>query len=136
MTGLEAVTAVAKYIVSQRANIEETDMLVCKYDKEKKANGEYIVVNNLPFTHTEKLSTATINVNIHVPMLPKSETADTKRLSVLTNKISALFDSEYGTLLNGAYFKFATDSRPIKENDGTWFVNIEIECVYNNKFTN
>lgn len=138
MTGLQAVTAVAKYINAATPSVfgNNNEGKVFKYEKEKGFNGEYIAVNNLPFIHRDAVQTCTVNVNVHVPKLPKSEQPNTARLTQIVNAVVALFDSEYGTLLNGAYFKYFSDSRPTPDNDDTYYCNIELDCTFCNSNSN
>lgn len=126
MTGLQAVTEVAKYIKQEIEGVE-----VFKYEKPKGYAGEYIAVNNLPFVHKEDIQTCTINVNVHVPKLDTSQ-PDTRRLEELLSSIISLFDSKYGTFLEGAYFCFYSDSRPTEDQDDTYYINIELECSFEN----
>jgi hypothetical protein len=137
MTGLEAVTAVAKHINSAAPSVfgNKTGK-VFKYEKEKGYKGEYIAVNNLPFIHRDAVQTATINVNVHVPKQPKTEQPDTTRLQQIVLAVKQLFDSEYGTLLAGAYFKYFSDSRPTLDNDDTYYCNIELDCTFSNVNSN
>lgn len=151
MTGIEAVTAVVRYLNAYRMFLftGETDEFyfykgtncrydclytdICeniwKYEKEKGYTGEYIVVNNLPFVHEDDVQTCTVNVNIHVPKL-NTEQPDAARLSQIAKSVIALFDSRYGTFIDGAYFKFYSDSRPTEDNDDTYYINIQLDCTY------
>lgn len=100
------------------------------YEKPEKVCGEYIVVNHLPFVRREATEEGTINVNIHVPR-KKTNEPDSKRLSQLAHEIIALFPAK-GLYLGGMYFEFNADSRPVEENDGTYFTNLQILVTYNN----
>lgn len=153
MTGLDAVTAVVRYLNAYRVflftgetgefefykgsdcsyNCLYTDICenVFKYEKEKGYSGEYIVVNNLPFVHKDDVQVCTVNINIHVPKL-STEQSDTARLTAITRSVIALFDSRYGAFIDGAYFKFYADSRPTEDNDGTYYVNIQLDCIFEN----
>ena len=131
MTGLQAVTAVAKYINTATPSVFGSKAgNVFKYEKEKGYSGEYIAVNNLPFIHRDAVQVCTVNVNVHVPKQPKTEQPDTRRLQDIVQAVVALFDSEYGTLLDGAYFKYFSDSRPVLDNDDTYYCNIELDCTF------
>lgn len=130
MTGLQAVTAVAKHILNANPSVfGDKEGRVFKYEKEKGYSGEYIAVNNLPFVHGKVSQTATVNVNVHVPALA-SEVPNTKRLTAIAKEVIELFDYTDGIKLDGAWFKFFSDSRPTPDNDGTFYVNIEIDCTY------
>lgn len=100
------------------------------YEKPAKVSGEYIVVNHLPFRHRNAVEEGTVNVNIHVPRRSTGE-PNSRRLSELSEELIALFDPR-GSYLCGAYFKYFADSRPIEENDGTYFVNLQFTVTYNN----
>ena len=120
MTGLQAVTAVATYINAATPSVfgsnNEQKGKVFKYEKEKGYNGEYIAVNNLPFVHQNPAQSNTINVNVHVPKLP-TEQPHSKRLTEIVTEVVKLFDSE---------------GRPTLDNDGTYYVNIQIDCTSKN----
>lgn len=139
MTGLEAVTAVAVYLNTNKTTIfGEKGGSIFKYEKENGYSGDYIAVNSLPFIHRDAVDTCTVNVNIHVPQL-KSGQPNTSRLSHLVNEVVNLFpiDDDYGIFLNGAYFRFFADSRPTPDKDDTYYVNIELDCIIcNRKVTN
>ena len=134
MTGLEAVTAVATYLDGLKQELfGDSEGRVFKYDdKEKGYSGQYIAVNNLPFVSRGAVGEGTINVNVHVPKLPKTEQADTRRLTQIVKRIVPLFKSEYGAYLDGAYFKHFSDGKPTPDNDGTYYVNIQLDCSFNN----
>jgi hypothetical protein len=135
MTGLQAVTAVATYINAATPSVfgsnNEQKGKVFKYEKEKGYNGEYIAVNNLPFVHQNPAQSNIINVNVHVPKLP-TEQPHSKRLTEIVTEVVKLFDSEDGAYINGAYFKYFSDGRPTLDNDGTYYVNIQIDCTSKN----
>lgn len=153
MTGLDAVTAVVRYMNAYRQFLFNGEMgefeffrgtnclwsclytdvceNVWKYEKRKGYKGEYIVVNNLPFVHRNELETCTVNVNVHVPKL-STEQPNTARLAAISRSVIALFDSKYGTFIDGAYFKFYSDSRPTEDNDDTYYVNIQLDCTFEN----
>lgn len=130
MTGLEAVTAVAVYLDQKKTDIfGEGGGRIFKYEKKKGYEGDYIAVNNLPFPHRHVSQTSTVNVNIHVPDLTTEE-PNTKRLTEIARQVISLFDYTDGINLSGAWFKFFSDSRPTPDRDGTSYVNIELDCTY------
>lgn len=100
------------------------------YERPKGVSGEYIVVNHLPFKHVREVEEGIVNVNVHVPRL-HSNVPDSERLSLLASHIVELFDPR-GTCLNEACFQFYADSRPIEENDGTYFINLQFKVTFNN----
>lgn len=138
MLGSKAVTEVLKRI--NAAKIKKTMVATetaqqyiraYKYEKGEKEKGEYIAVNHLPFTHgqSKNVESGTINVNVHVPML-KSGAVPTKRLEELCSQMIELFPND--TYLNGAFYSYYCDSRPMLDNDETYYVNLQIEVIYNN----
>lgn len=135
MLGSMAVTAVANRI--NAAKLVKTGaanqyIRAYKYEKGEKETGEYIAVNHLPFTHTKDVEDGVVNVNVHVPKLKSSE-VPTLRLEKLCNEVIALFPKD--TYINGSYYSFSTDSRPMLDNDDTYFVNLQIQVTYNNLHT-
>lgn len=135
MLGDMAVTAVVKYINDQ--SIPASEDCSCggkyvkayKYEKPDKKKGEYIAVNHLPFVHDRAVCKGVVNINIHVPKT-KSNQPDTKRLSELAEIIVGLFPED--TYLEKAYYEFLSDSRPTPDNDDTYFVNIQLNVIFNN----
>lgn len=105
-----------------------------KYEKGEKENGEYVVVNHLPFTHGsgKNIEDGIVNINVHVPQL-KSGGVPTRRLEDLCKQIIGLFQQDL--YINGAYYDFYSDSRPTFDNDETYYVNLQIRVIYNNIIT-
>lgn len=133
MTGLQAVTAVAKYINAATPSVFGSKAgKVFKYEKEKGYSGEYIAVNNLPFIHRDAVQVCTVNVNVHVPKQPKTEQPNTKRLEQIVAAVVALFDTADGAFIDGAYYKYFSDSRPVLDDDDTYYCNVELDCTFNN----
>lgn len=99
-----------------------------KYEKKEKVSGEYIAVNHLPFVHRGKVEEGTVNVNIHVPKTRTNE-PDTKRLRTLATAVAELFPGN--TYINGAYYEFYADSRPVLDGDGTYYVNLQLNVTFN-----
>lgn len=118
----------------QKKASENAFIRAYKYEKGEKENDEYIAVNHLPFTHGQgrNIEEGTVNVNVHVPKL-KSGEVPTKRLDELCRKVIALFPDDL--YIEGAYFNFYCDSRPMLDNDDTYFVNLQIQVTYNNLHT-
>lgn len=100
------------------------------YERPGKLSGEYIVVNHLPFVHREAVEEGIVNVNIHVPRLSTNE-PDAKRLHTLASEVAALVDPR-GSYLANTYIEFYADSRPVEDNDGTYYVNLQFKVYYNN----
>lgn len=128
MTGDKAVKEVVKLL--NGANLPDFSGRAYYYERPEVMRGEYIVVNHMPFVHRRPSEEGIVNINVHVPDKTSNE-PDSKRLSVLTDAIIALFDPR-GTYLNGSYYEFYADSRPIEENDKTHFVNLQILVRFNN----
>lgn len=135
MTGLQAVTAVAVYLNRNQFSIfGEAGGKIYKYEKDETyTGGEYIAVNNLPFPHRYVAQSSTVNINIHVPKNVKTGEPNTKRLGQLVDAVRVLFEYDDGVKLDGAYFRYDSDSRPVLDNDNTYYVNIAIECLYGNQ---
>lgn len=133
MLGNKAVTAVLQRINAAKipkSGTEKQFIRAYKYEKGEKETGEYIGVNHLPFTHgSENVGKGTVNVNVHVPKL-KSGGVPTQRLEEICTKVIELFPQD--TFISGAYYSFYCDSRPMEDNDETYFVNLQIRVVYNN----
>lgn len=133
MLGSMAVTAVANRI--NAAKLVKTGaanqyIRAYKYEKGEKETGEYIAVNHLPFTHAKDIEDGVVNVNVHVPKL-KSGEVPTLRLETLCNEVIALFPRD--TYINGSYYSFSTDSRPMLDNDDTYYTNLQIKVVFGNQ---
>lgn len=128
MTGDKAVKEVVKLL--NRSTLPNFRGRAYYYERPEKMREEYIVVNHLPFVHRRASEEAIVNVNVHVPDHSTNEPAS-ERLSELVDAIIALFDPK-GTYLNGSYYEFYADSRPIEEKDNTHFVNLQILVRFNN----
>lgn len=141
MLGDMAVTEVVRYLNEQLPSFveeseeptaeEETATMptAYKYEKPEKFSGEYIAVNHLPFVHRNEVEDGTVNINIHVPKL-KNNAVPSKRLAELALIVAGLFP--IGTYLDKAYYEFMTDSRPTLDNDDTYYVNIQLNVIFNN----
>ena len=137
MLGDMAVTAVVNYVndrcimSSSRHSVTGKCLPLVAYKYEKPSNivGEYIAVNHLPFVHRSVVEEGIVNINIHVPKL-KSGLPDTKRLSQLAQRIVEMFPE--GTYLEKAFYEFLSDSRPTSDNDDTYYINIQLNVIFNN----
>ena len=117
---------------TEESETEEDDVTVLrayKYEKPENISGEYIAVNHLPFVHRYDVCEGTVNINVHVPKL-KNNGIPSKRLSELAQTIVGLFPE--GTYLDKAYYEFMTDSRPTLDGDGTYYINIQLNVIFNN----
>ncbi len=133
MLGDMAVTEVVKYLNEALIVIDinnPTTPVAYKYEKPEKLGGEYIAVNHLPFVHKDEVGEGVVNINIHVPKL-KSNEIPSKRLSVIAKAIVDLFTPE-PLYLSKAYYEFLSDSRPTLDNDSTYYVNIQLNVIFNN----
>lgn len=129
MLGDMAVTEVVRYL-NESLEANGTDFPhVYKYEKPEKLTGEYIAVNHLPFVHRDVVGEGVVNINIHVPKL-KSNLPDTRRLAVLASAVAILFPE--GTYLDKAFYELLSDSRPTLDNDDTYYVNIQLNVIFNN----
>ena len=135
MDGELAVTAVVAEITS--LSLPNFTGRVFKYERKEKTEGEYIAVNHLPFVYGSSLGEGIVNINVHVPKMATNE-PDTKRLYALWSSIKDHFlaseelGHDYGQYLKGAYFSFYSQSRPTLDDDGTYYVNLQLKVTYNN----
>lgn len=129
MIGNTAVTQVVKRINDAKIAYGDTSIRAYKYDKGSDVSGEYIAVNNLPFLHEGIINEGTVNINIHVPEQPTGE-PNTKRLAVLEESIIGLFPDDI--YIGGAFYNFYCDSRPVLDNDKTYYVNLKISVRFSN----
>lgn len=131
MNSMHAVTTLAVYLskgVSEK---------VFKYEKTANYNGEYIVVNALPFVfgkvHEDNNK---LNLNLHVPDKSDGQT-DTKRLSDMLSEITSLipYSSDEEDVeelyVQGMFFSISSDSNAIKDSDNTHFINLKIKVRTN-----
>ena len=133
MLGDMAVTEVVRYLNESLVVIDlsnTTAPTAYKYEKPEKFNGEYIAANHLPFVHKDAVGEGVVNINIHVPKL-KNNDIPTKRLAVITKAVVDVFYPE-ALYLSKAYYEFLSDSRPTLDNDGTYYVNIQLNVTFNN----
>lgn len=130
--GDDAVSAIWKYLNSHIEDIGIDKGRIFKYERpEKLAAGSYIVINHLPFVRRNVIEEGTINVNIHVPKTASNE-PNSKILLSYTKKALSLFDMDKGTSLGGCIFEFYADSRPTRDNDDTYYINLKFNVTYNN----
>lgn len=126
MFGDMAVSEVVRFL--NEAHLTNFNGRAYKYEKREDAKGEYIAVNHLPFVHRGSVERGTVNINVHVPKLPTNE-PNTRRLSELTEEVASLFPEN--TYISGAYYEFYSDSRPVLDGDGTYYVNLQLNVYYN-----
>lgn len=128
--GDKAVTALFKYL---NDNIESTGIKkgrIFKYEiPEKLDAGDYIAINHLPFVYSDAINEGVVNLNIHCHKT-SSNLPDTKKLSDYSEKILSLFGD--GIYLGGCYFDFYSISRPTRDNDDTYYINLKFTVTYNN----
>ena len=137
MLGDMAVTDVVKYINDKKIMSSSTHsvtgeclpLTAYKYEKPSTVKGEYIAVNHLPFVHRNVVGEGIVNINIHVPKL-KSGLPNTGRLSKLTKIVAEMFPED--RYINKAFYEFLSDSRPTPDNDDTYYVNIQLNVIFNN----
>lgn len=132
MLGDKAVTEVVRHIVTNLDVSDEShgNPPAYKYERPQKQEGEYIVVNHLPFVRRRVVEEGIVNVNIHVPVL-SSNLPDIKRLATIVEAIVDLFPEET-YLGDEAYYEFLSDSRPTPDEDRTYYVNLQIQVTFNN----
>ena len=131
MNGIQAVTDLAVYLSK---NIE---IKVFKYEKQTGFNGEYLVVNSLPFIFGSALNfQGALNLNIHIPNLGSGD-SDSKRLCEVSDMIHKLIPSSLDTEdaesleINGVYYEIESDSNPMSDKDNTHFINMVIKVTFN-----
>lgn len=131
MNGIQAVTDLAVYLSNN------TEIKVFKYEKQTGFNGEYLVVNSLPFAYGSPFnSQGTLNLNIHIPDLG-SGLPNTKRLAevakMIMELISVSLDTEdsHPLEINGAFYQIESDSNVMRDEDNTHFINIVIKVMFN-----
>lgn len=123
MLGDRAVTSVVQHI-----NGELGSPTAYKYERPQGTTGEYIAVNHLPFVHRGEVEDGIVNINIHVPTL-KQGLPDVARLQQLAISVVNLFPKD--TYLDGAYYEFYSDSRPTKDDDNTYYINLQMQVIFN-----
>lgn len=123
------------YLNANKASIfGDSGGRIYKYEKDETySGGEYIAVNNLPFPHRYVSQSSTVNINIHVPKNVKTGEPNTKRLGQIVDAVRPLFEYDDGIKLGKGRYRFDSDSRPVLDNDGTYYVNLAIECLYGNQ---
>lgn len=134
MDGEKAVVAVIKELNTLALPLFTGRIF--KYVRREKYTGEYIAVNHLPFVYGSEIGEGIININVHVPRLTTNE-PDTGRLYDLWNPIKEHFfvsptEESEGVYLEGAYFSFYSHSLPTPDDDGTYYVNVQLKVNFNN----
>ena len=124
--GDTAVTAVFKYLNENVERIGIEEKRIFKYEM---AIGDYIAINHLPFVYSDAINEGVVNLNIHCPKT-SSNLPNIKKLSDYSEKILSLFGD--GTYLGGCYFDFYSISRPTRDSDNTYYVNMKFNVTYNN----
>ena len=128
--GDTAVTALFKYLNENVERIGIEEKCIFKYEiPEKLAIGDYIAINHLPFFYNDAINEGIVNLNIHCPKT-SSNLPNIKKLSDYSEKILSLFGD--GTYLGGCYFDFYSISRPTRDSDNTYYVNMKFNVTYNN----
>ena len=128
--GDKAVTALYKYLNENVERIGIEEKRIFKYEiPEKLAIGDYIAINHLPFVYSDAVNEGVVNLNIHCPKT-SSNLPNTKKLSDYSEKILSLFVDD--TYLGGCYFDFYSISRPTRDGDNTYYVNMKFNVTYNN----
>lgn len=124
MFGDDAVTAVWRTLSENGY-----DGKVFKYEKKETYKGaDYIVINHLPFIHRGEVEQGVVNINIHA-MKTKTNEPDTAKLVAYAKDIVGLFPKD--TFINGAYYEYYADSRPTPDDDGTFYINVQLSVIYN-----
>lgn len=131
MNGIQAVTDLAVYLS------KNTEIKVFKYKKKTGFNGEYLVVNSLPFSFGSAFnSQGTLNLNIHIPDLG-SGSPNTKRLDEVSDMIMGLIpvsldiEDAQPLVINGVFYQIESDSNVMSDSDNTHFINMVIKVMFN-----
>ena len=128
--GDKAVTALFKYLNNNIESIGIKKGRIFKYEiPEKLAAGDYIAINHLPFVYSDAINEGVVNLIIHCRKT-SSNLPDTKKLSDYSEKLLSLFGD--GTYLDGCYFDFYSISRPTRDDDDTYYINLKFTVTYNN----
>jgi hypothetical protein len=128
--GDEAVSALYIYLNKNIKAIGIKEGRIFKYEiPDDLPTGDYIAINHLPFVNSEVINEGVVNMNIHCPKTSKN-LPDTKRLVDIEKKVLALVMD--GIYLDGCYFALFSDSRPTRDNDGTYYINLKFTVTYNN----
>lgn len=128
--GDEAVSALYVYLNKNIKAIGIKEGRIFKYKiPDDLPVGDYIAINHLPFVNSEVINEGVVNMNIHCPKTSKN-LPDTKRLVDIEKKVLALVMD--GIYLGGCYFAFFSDSRPTRDNDNTYYINLKFTVTYNN----
>ena len=128
--GDKAVTALFKYLNDNIESIGIKKGRIFKYEiPEKLDAGDYIAINHLPFVYSDAINEGVVNLNIHCHKT-SSNLPDTKKLSDYSEKILSLFVDD--TYLGGCYFDIYSISRPTRDDDETYYINLKFTVTYNN----
>ncbi len=129
--GDNALTALYKFLVSKTKEVGLGEGRLFKYEVPKGfPTGDYIVINHLPFVYDSSVGEGVANVNIHCPQTAQN-LPDTAKLKSYARKIIGLLNN--GEIyLEGCYFEIYAVSRPTKDNDDTYYVNMKFNVIYNN----
>lgn len=129
--GDEAVSSMYRVLSSMKKELGlKGKYAVFKYESPQGYDsGEaYIVINFLPFVHSGVVNTGDVNVNVHVPQTARKE-PDNARLTKIVKIIAEYFSDP--VYMDGFYFEFYADARPVKDNDNTYYVNLKFKVTYN-----
>lgn len=128
--GDKAVTELYKYLNENIESIGIKEGRIFKYEiPEKLSVGDYIAINHLPFIYGDVVNEGVVNLNIHCPKT-SFNLPNIKKLSDYSEKILSLF--RHSTYLDGCYFDFYSISRPTRDSDNTYYVNMKFNVTYNN----
>lgn len=129
--GDDVLTALYKFLVAKNKEIGLGKGRLYKYEvPEDFPTGDYIVINHLPFVYDNVVNEGVINVNIHCPKTAQN-LPDTVKLKGYVHSIMRILnDNEI--YIGGCYFNLYAVSRPTKDNDDTYYVNMKFNVTYNN----
>ena len=138
VSSLRCTTDMYKYLYDKVQEIGLSDILIVKGDDKPSAyKGKYIAINCLPFTFDKALTTIrAMNINLHCPKL-KNGTADKPALEQMLEFISGIIPLESAVedteelMLNDVYYSIHSQTNPMEDKDGTYFVNVRLSLTFN-----
>lgn len=123
ITGSEITNAVISHIRSY-ADINE-DFTVCAYERPQKIEKKgYIVVINSVFQSDSEMNESFVNVNVHMKDNMKGDI--NASLTSYADNIVSVFDEDL--FAEGSWIEYVSSSAPMKDSDGTHFINIRLKC--------
>lgn len=115
---------------------ERTDYRIFPYNKDDDYSGDYIVINNLPFTYGKLVNDNAINVNVHALNNP-SGSLNKQNLSRMYQDVVSLIpytndsiESDNALILDNISYEIQSDSNVMDDKDNTHFINLRIKVKF------